>query len=345
MKTYKNIYGDLCSQENILLAFKKARKGKTKMLYVKRYEENLKKNLLALREELLLQTYKPSPLKKCIIRDPKTRTIYKSIFKDRIVHHVIINVLKPIFEPIFICDTYASIKNRGYHKALARFDYFKRKVSKNNTRNCYVLKVDIKHYFQEIDHEILLNMIRRKIKDAKVVWLIKQILENYDVCVVNYDGKGMPLGNYTSQFLANVYLNGFDYFIKNKLKVKYYIRYVDDFVLLHNSIEQLELWKMAVNSFLKRKLHLELHQDKSKIINLINGISLLGFKVFYNYKLLKKSNVNQIKRNVKEWNCLLDNWELFDEKVEEKLQGWIAHAKHGNTYKLRKEVIDSLLNS
>lgn len=178
MKTYKNLYNNLCHKENLFLAYLKARKGKTKKYYVKKFEENFVDNIKVLNEELKNQTYKPFPLRKFIIRDPKTRIIHKSIFKDRIVHHSIINILELIFEPIFIYDSYASRKNKGHHKALERFDYFKIKVSKNNTRTCYVLKADIKHYFQEINHEILLEIIRKKIKDDKVIWLIEKILKN-----------------------------------------------------------------------------------------------------------------------------------------------------------------------
>ena len=178
MKTHKSLYNNLSHRENLFLAHLKARKGKTKKPYIKKFEENFVDNLKALHEELKNQTYKPHFLKKFIIRDPKTRTIHKSIFKDRIIHHAIVNILEPIFEPTFIYDSYASRKNKGHHKALERFDYFKRKVSKNNTRTCYILKADIKHYFQEVDHEILLNIIKRKIKDEKVIWLIERILKN-----------------------------------------------------------------------------------------------------------------------------------------------------------------------
>lgn len=190
MKTYKNLYKKLCSYENLSLAYKKTRKGKTKKSYVKEFEEDLQNKLLELQGELKNKTYKPAPLKKVIIRDPKTRKIYKSVFIDRIVHHAIVNILEPIFEPIFIYDSYASRKEKGYHKALKRFDCFKRKVSKNgkklkgvrdNNYVCsYVLKADIKHYFDEVNHEILLKIIKKKIKDDNVIWLIRQVLENYE---------------------------------------------------------------------------------------------------------------------------------------------------------------------
>ena len=171
-----DLYYQLCSYENLFLAYKKARKGKTKKRYVKRFEKNLQKNLMKLREELLFQTYKQCPQKNFIVRDPKTRKISKAAFRDRIIHHAIINVIGPIFEKSFINDSHANQLGKGTHKAIERFDQFKRKVSKNNIRNCFVLKADIKHYFEEVNHEILLSILERKIKNEKVIQLIERIL-------------------------------------------------------------------------------------------------------------------------------------------------------------------------
>ena len=155
----------------------------------------------------------------------------------------------------------------------------------------------------------------------------------------------MPLGNYTSQFLANIYLDNFDHFVKEKLKAKYYIRYVDDFVILHKSKEQLELWKNSINIFLKRKLKLELHSDKSKIIRLKNGVNFLGFKIFKNHKILKNSSFRLTKKNFYKLNNLVKEDNISEKKFYEKFNGWISHANHGNTYKLRKNFYNFLKNS
>lgn len=179
MENSIDLYDKLCSYDNLELAFRKARKRKTLKSYVIEFEKNLKQNLLDLRNELIFHTYKPKPLKTFIVRDPKTRKISKSHFRDRVVHHALCNIIEPIFERTFIYDSYANRINKGAHKAIERFDYFKRKVSKNNTRTCYVLKADIKHYFETVNHEILLNIIRRKIKDERVIWLVKTILKNH----------------------------------------------------------------------------------------------------------------------------------------------------------------------
>jgi len=222
---------------NLFLAYKKARKGKTKKDYVKKFEKNLRKNLKQLQFELINLTYKPNPLKTFILRDPKTRKISKSDFRDRIVHHALINILEPIFDKTFIYDSCANRKGKGNLFAIKRFGFFKRKVTNNLKSEAFCLKADIKHYFKKVNHKILLGIIKGRIKDKRVIWLIRLIIKNFNGKI-----RGMPLGNLTSQFFANVYLDELDHFIKHKLKVKYYIRYVDDFVLLSPSKSQLAQW-------------------------------------------------------------------------------------------------------
>ena len=329
MKTYKHLYKNVYSLENLKSAYKKAREGKSGQIYVIEFENNLEQNLNKLKQELEALTYKPRLLKRFIIRDPKTRTIHASAFRDRIVYHPLVNILEPIFDKTFIYDSYASRKDKGTHKAVLRFDQFKRKISNNGKliKNAvdnnqvigYILKADIKHYFDTVDHEILSNIITRKIKDNNIVCLIKEILNNFDSEV---KGKGMPLGNLTSQFFANVYLNDLDYFIKHKLKVKYYIRYVDDFVILHNDKKILEEYKEEINNYLKN-LKLELHPNKSKIIPLRNGVTFLGYRIFYHHKLLRKTNIRKFERNFNEELKFLKIW---DEAYEEfKRMVWLFH--------------------
>ena len=172
------MYNQLCSYENLILAYTKARKGKTQKLYVLKFEKDLEANIKKLQKELITQIYVPRPLKKFIIRDPKTRKISKSKFRDRVIHHALVNVIGSLFQKSFIYDSHANQIGKGTLKALQRFDYFKRKASKNNTLSCYVLKADIRHYFEEVDHDVLINLLRKKVHDEKVIWLIKQILSN-----------------------------------------------------------------------------------------------------------------------------------------------------------------------
>jgi len=339
MKTYDNLWSQLCSYENLELAHKKARKRKTLKPYVIEFEKDLKNNLLLLRSELLLLSYKPEPLETFIVRDPKTRKISKSDFRDRIIHHAVCNILEPIFDRTFIHDSYANRKGKGALKAIRRFDQFKRKVSRNNTRKCHILKADVKKYFDNVDRAVLLDILGKRISDVNLIWLVQRILDNHQS---NIKGKGMPLGNLTSQFLANVYLNELDQFVKHRLKAKYYIRYVDDFVILHQDKKRLKEYREQINRYLKKELKIELHQDKSRILLLGSSMTFLGFRIFYHYKLLKKSNIRKMRNKYKALKDLYLCGMIGQGKVHDFIEGWTAYAKNANTYELRKELLKNL---
>ncbi len=345
MKRRKDIYPKIYSIPNLVLAYQSARKGKSQKDYLIEFERRLGKNLKEIHSELKTQTYSPKPLKNFILRDPKTRKISKSAFKDRVVHHALCRMIEPIFDKSFIYDSCANRKKKGSLLAIQRFDKFQRKISRNgkikgwfnnNQIRGYCLKADIKHYFEQINHEILLKLIKKKIKDKEVIWLIKKILENN----VSYNpkGVGMPLGNLTSQFFANIYLNELDRFVKHKLKAQYYIRYVDDFVILHNSRKQLENWKKQINEFIKRELRIELHPEKSRIISLSKGIDFVGFRNYYYFKLLRKRNLRSMERKVRKYK----KSHISKEKIMECFQGWNAYAKWANSYKIRKKVLQKI---
>ena len=347
MITYNKLYSKLCSYENLVLAFKKARKGKSKLYYVVDFEKQLGDNLRLLHKELIEHTYQPRHLKKFIIRDPKTRTIHASIFRDRIIHHAIVNLLNPIYEKIFIYDSFASRKNKGTHEGVKRFEQFVRKVSLNgkliknpyssNSITGYVLKCDIRKYFDTINHEVLINILRKKIDDKDFIDLIKKVLDNFNT----EKGIGMPLGNYTSQFFANVYLNELDYFVKYKLKAKYYIRYVDDFVILHRSKKRLEYFMKQIKEFLP-SLKIELHPEKSSILPLRNGITFLGYRIFYYHRLLKVRNIRHFKNRLKENIELFNEGKITSEQLNCRIQGWLGYAKFANTFNLRQKLLSNL---
>lgn len=351
MKTHKNLYPQLCSLGNLELAFRKARKRKTLKECVIIFESNLRENLLQLKSELETFTYKPKPIKTFIIKDPKTRKIGASDFRDRVVHHALCNVIAPIFEREFIYDSFANRKGKGVHAAIKRFEKFlgqvyyrQRRGGGNQKSGCteigaYALKADIRHYFDTVDHAVLLSAIRRRIRDAGVIWLIEVILKNHKTHIPE---KGMPLGNLTSQSFANVYLHELDLFVKHGLKAKYYLRYVDDFVILHRDKSILQKWENGINRFLNERLKIELHPEKSRIIPLKNGITLLGFRVFPRYRLLKKSNALRIWKRLERFGHKYRNGEMSREEIERSFDGWFAYAEFANTYKFRKRVRDRL---
>jgi len=320
MKTHKNIYYKIYKWENLILAFKKARKGKSKKPYVKKFEENTIKNLEKLQFELMTQTYKPKPLKTFILRDPKTRKISVSDFKDRIIHHALCNIIEPIFQKTFIFDSCANQKGKGNLFAIKRFNKFLHKVTMSGKTNGwfnknqvtgYCLKADIKHYFKEVDCEILTNIINRKIKDKKTIELIIIILKNYN------NKRGMPLGNLTSQFFANVYLNELDYFIKHELTSRYYIRYVDDFVILHKNKSKLIFWKNKIKKFLEKNLKLKLHHQKSQIINLSREIDFVGFRNFYYFKLPRKRSIRKMQGIIRQYQ----KEKISQRKIQQNIPG------------------------
>ncbi len=348
MKAYGNLYSELCSYENLELAFKKARKRKTKKDYVIEFEANLENNLLQLKNELQTFSYQPLPLTNFVVRDPKTRKISASHFRDRVVHHAICNMIEPIFEPRFIYDSFANRKGKGTHKAIKRFEYFLGKVGINrksvppphevdeNYVSGFALKADIRHYFDSVDHQILLEILRNRIKDTEVIWLIKRILEHHKSEVPE---KGMPLGNITSQIFANIYLNELDQFVKHKLKAEYYLRYVDDFIILHLDRTTLECWQAEISIFLRKRLDLELHPEKSRVIPLRKGITLLGFRVFYQYKLLKKSNARRIWKRLERFRQKYEEGEMDRKEVVRSLEGWLAYASFADSYNFRRRVM------
>ncbi len=351
MKSYKNIYKEIYNLKNLESAYGKAKIGKGDKEYVKDFEENLDKELLKLKNELEDFTYKPHELNRFIVRDPKTRTIHSSAFRDRVVYHALVNIIEPIFEKIFINDSYANRKSKGTHKAVLRFDKFQRKVTNNgklvnnpisnNMVLGFVLKADIKKYFETVSHEILLSIIQKKIKDNNVIWLIKRILNNYEM---QKPGTGMPLGNLTSQFFANVYLNELDYFVKHGLKVRYYIRYVDDFIILHKNKRILEYYQEKINEYLINNLRLQLHPDKSKIMPLRDGITFLGYRIFYHYKLLRKSNKRKFYKNLK-WKVeLYQEGFITYEELFACFKGWVGYSIWADTYKIRKNVLANMTN-
>ena len=340
-----SLYDALCSFANLQRAFQKAQKRKSLRSDVQEFAYNLESELFKLKNELETMTYEPQPLQSFVIRDPKTRVVSASAFRDRVVHHALCNAIEPLFERTFICDSYANRKGKGTLAALERFDVFKRKVSRNgtplngahdnNTVIGFCLKCDIRHYFETVDHDILLAIIRKKIADEKVMWLIEKILANHGTSTKE---KGMPIGNLTSQFFANVYLNELDYFIKHELRQRYYIRYVDDFVLLHESRTVLENCKEKIDEFLVSRLRIELHPEKSQIVPLHKGVKLLGFRCFYHMRLPRKSNLKHMQQRMAEFAALMKEGRISADEVNERVDGWCAYVALGNTHKLRKRI-------
>lgn len=347
MKTHNHLFSSVCSFENLLEASRKARKGKRSKTDVARFEIELEKELLQLRQELLSHRFRPGRYKEFYVHEPKRRLISAAPYRDRVVHHALCNIIEPIFETVFIFDSYANRKGKGTHKAILRYQQFCRHVN-------YLLKCDIRKFFPSIDHSILKEQVRRKISCPDTLWLIDAIIDgsNPQEQVLDYfEGdtlfspterrRGLPIGNLTSQFLANVYLNPLDYHIKEQLRCRHYLRYVDDFVLFTNDKTELRRWKSDIESFLQ-SLRLHLHPNKTKVFQAREGVEFLGHRIFPSHRLLKKANVNAFRRRLRTMQTDYREGRITLANVRDRLRSWIAHASFSNTYRLRTKLLESV---
>jgi retron-type reverse transcriptase len=342
MKTYKNLYPEITSFANLVLAWQKARRGKRTKLAVARFEENAEGELLQLQRELQSKTYRPGPYRSFIIYDPKKRKISAAPFRDRVVHHALCNVIEPFYERKFIHDSYANRVGKGTHRALDRAQTFARRYR-------YVLKADIETFFPAIDHDILRLILQRHIACADTRWLMNQIIDSGQGILADeyrlrwFPGddlmaalrlRGLPIGNQTSQFWANVYLNPLDHFVKRDLKCAAYTRYVDDFLLFHDSKETLHRWRRAIEDFLV-SLRLTIHPEKSVVFPVANGVPFLGFQLFPAHRRLLKGNVRNFLSRFRRQRRAIRRGELTFNDIKPSLVSWNAHADHGDTWRLR----------
>ena len=324
-------YKDIISLENILVAWREFLKGKKQRKDVLIFERNLMANIIDLHNDLKNKIYKHSTYKAFKINDPKPRDIHKASVRDRLLHHAIYRVLYPYFDTKFIHDSYSCRLGKGTHRALDRFKYFGGKVSKNHTQTCYVLKCDIRKFFASIDHNILKDILAKYIEDKETLWLLNQIIDSFQTkekvplsyAIAYVDGRGLPLGNLTSQLLVNIYMNLFDQFVKRELKVKYYIRYADDFVIFSEDKEYLENTLKQMKEFLENNLKLQMHPDKVFIKTLSSGIDFLGWVNFPKHRVLRTATKKRMFRNL-EGNGY----------KEESVQSYLGLLSHGNTKKL-----------
>ena len=213
--------------------------------------------------------------------------------------------------------------------------FAERERESHNPISGFALKADIRHYFETVDHGVLLAILRRRINDEDLLWLISRIIENHKTDIPE---KGMPLGNLTSQFFANVYLSELDYFVKHELRAKYYLRYVDDFIILHRNRKQLEKWQVQIDAFLRESLRIELHPDKTKIIPLSSGVQLLGFRCFRHFRILKKNNLRRVFGRLALFRKKYAEGEISRAHIILSIAGWKGFAMMGNTYRLRQKV-------
>jgi len=281
MKRIGNLYNKIISIENLKEADKKAQKGKSKQYGVQLHNRNKKSNLILLHKMLKNRTYKTSDYEIFKVYEPKEREVYRlPYFPDRITHHAIMNILEPIFTTVYTADSYSCIKGKGIHATL---NYVKKSL-KDIKGTTYCLKLDIVKFYPSIDHDILKQLLKRKFKDADLIWLLEEIIDSAD---------GLPIGNYLSQHLANFYLTYFDHWIKENKQVKYYFRYADDIVILHHSKAYLHNLLAEIKFYLKSNLKLIIKENYQVFPIVSRGIDFVGYRIYHTHILLRK----RIKQN------------------------------------------------
>jgi retron-type reverse transcriptase len=322
-KVCTHTYDDIISIDNLLCAWKEFLKGKRNRKDVQEFQLHLMDNILELHRDLKNRTYKHAPYEAFNISDPKPRSIHKATVRDRLLHHAIYRQLYPFFDSTFIADSYSCRKGKGTHRALNRFQAFYNKVSCNNTKTVWVLKSDIKKFFASIDHCILIGILERHIQDGDILNLLREIIGSFETKT----GKGLPLGNLTSQLLVNIYMNEFDQFMKHSIKAKYYIRYADDFVMLSRSRKELVKTLQSIERFLWSALKLELHSRKTSVATLASGVDFLGWVHFPAHRVLRTVTKRRMLRRV-----------IETEGKEETVQSYLGLLSHGNGYGLQKKI-------
>ena len=336
MKTFNNLFDKVTDFNNLFAAYRAARKGKKYDSEILPFEFYAEENLLKLKEQLEKQTYRHGGYREFIVNDSKKRRIQAAPFRDRVVHHALCNIIEPLFEQTFIFDSYACRKEKGTHKAVKRLKVFLRSFAfaerererKNTGCRIYCLQCDISKYFDSINHRILFEILQRKIADEKVLRLIKEILDSNNAVT----GKGIPIGNLTSQLFANVYLNELDRFVKRVLKRRYYIRYMDDFLIFGESKQELWQVKEAIAEFLKTKLDLNLYPRKAVVFQASRGIEFLGYKVFAEYRTLKRGTVKRIIKKLKNYKRKIRTGDVKPEKLPLAVESWKAYARFANSW-------------
>ena len=313
----------------MLVSWQEFLPGKKKRKDVAKFSVNFMDNILSLHQDLVDRNYRHGGYQAFKINDPKPRDIHKASVRDRLVHHAIYRILYPYFDRKFIFYSCSCRIGKGTHRAMNNFRNFFRRVSLNNTRTVWVLKCDIRKFFANINHDILMAILSKYIGDKNTLWLLGQIVESFHTA--NKIGVGLPLGNLTSQLLINIYMNEFDQYVKRELKVKFYIRYADDFVMLSEDKSYLENLLPKISKFLDEELRLTLHPDKVFIKAVASGIDFLGWVHFPDHRVLRKSTKRRMHRR------------MIGYPINEAYQSYLGLLEYGNAWKI-EQILERLYN-
>lgn len=300
------------------------------------FEFSLEDELFALEEELLSHRYLPHAYESFFVYDPKRRHIHKASVRDRVVHQALYRILAPLFEPSFIFDSFSSQKGKGTHTGVKRLERGARKITRNWKKGAYMLKCDIQKFFDSIDQRLLFAFIKRKVSDQETLQLIAIILHSFE----KSPGRGLPLGNVTSQLFANVYLNILDQYVKHSLKVKFYFRYCDDFVFFDEKKEVLEKVFSVLSEFLAKELILTIHPQKVVLQKINYGIDFLGYVVLPHYRVLRTKTKKRIIRKIHQKRKAVFRGALVEEMFQQALQSYLGMLKHCHGHKIERKLLE-----
>lgn len=318
-------YENLITIENLFQAWDEFKREKRNKNDVQIFERHLEDNLFSLHSKLKNKIYRHGNYQDFYVSDPKRRHIHKSDVKDRVLHHLLYKYLYELFDKHFIYDSYSCRKNKGTHKAVKRLESLARIVSKNYTVECMSLKCDIKKFFASIDHDILKSIIAKKVKDENINWLINSVIDSFSSQLSA--GKGVPIGNLTSQIFSNIYLNELDQFVKHELRIKHYLRYADDFLILNPNSNYKDQYLKSIKKFLKDQLGLELHPEKIFARKLSWGIDFCGYIVLPHYILPRTKTKRRILNKTSK-----------GEIRNQALQSYLGYFSHASSFKLSQSL-------
>jgi len=332
------LFAEIYSFDNLIKAAYLCRKNKTTKTPTLIFFNHLEENIIQLQNELMWGMYEMSPYHHFYVFEPKRRLISAPNFRDRVVHRAMYNVLEPLFDKRYIYDSYACRTGKGTHKGADRAQRFIRDVEVGY-KNAFAFKADISRYFSSIDHAILKELLSDKVKCQRTLTLLFYIIDN-SPCEAR--GVGIPLGNLTSQLFANIYLHELDVFVKHELKAKRYIRYMDDFVIIHHDKQQLQKWRVAIEHFLYKDLKLKTN-SKTQVFpiskNHGRALDFLGYRIYSTHKLLRKCSVNRIKTKLKIFSERYAKHQMSLREIKQVITSWLGHAKHASTTNLTKKLL------
>lgn len=335
-KTYTNLFERIYDFENLYQAYLKARKGKQLNHDVAKFSSRLEENLITLQNELIWQTYRTGNYYLFQVREPKVRTVAALPFRDRVIHHAIINVIEPLFERVFIYDSYACRVGRGTHAGADRAQRFLRIVKRNHGK-FFVLKADISKYFASIDHDVLMRLLEKRIRCKPTLDLLQRIIDASPL-------SGLPIGNLTSQLFANIYLHELDEFCKYEVKAKYYLRYMDDFVIVHHNKAVLHDMRQRIEWFLASELKLKTnHKTQVYPINRDRPLDFLGYKIWPTHRKLRNDSIKRFKRKMLRFQGRYYCGTIELSEVRQSIMTWLAHASKANAHDTTRRILSGIV--